>query len=198
MSDGAVFLETERMILREFTNADEDLLVELDNDAEVMHFLNNGAPVPRAEIVDETLPAFLGYYEHPERGYGFWAAIEKSTGDFLGWFHFRPNEDDDPHEPELGYRLHRAAWGKGYGAEGSKALIDIGFERFGVQRVYAQTMAVHTASRRVMEKSGMRYVRTFHAEWPFHIPGDEHGDVEYAIDRTDWEARRRAGGRTDS
>jgi RimJ/RimL family protein N-acetyltransferase len=48
---------------------------------------------------------------------------------------------------------------------------------------------VHTASRRVMEKVGMRLVRTFFADWPDHIPGDEHGDVEYAVTRNEWAAR---------
>jgi hypothetical protein len=40
-----------------------------------------------------------------------------------------------------------------------------------------------------MEKAGLRYVRPFQAEWPYRIPGDEQGDVEYAITRADWEAR---------
>ena len=184
-----VFLETDRLILRRFTMDDEDLLFELDNDPEVMFYLNAGAPVPREEIVDETLPAFLGYYDRFE-GYGFWAAIEKESGRFLGWFHFRPGEGAGPLEPELGYRLHRIAWGRGYATEGSRALIDKGFTEFGVERVYAQTMVVHPGSWRVMEKSGMRRIRIFHAEWPVHIPGDEHGDVEYAITREEWEAGR--------
>jgi RimJ/RimL family protein N-acetyltransferase len=51
-------------------------------------------------------------------------------------------------------------------------------------------MAVNAASRRVMEKTGLRYVRTFHAEWPDRIDGDEHGDVEYAITRQEWAATR--------
>jgi hypothetical protein len=48
-------------------------------------------------------------------------------------------------------------------------------------------MAVHTASRRVREKSGLTLVRTVHQAWPDRIPGDEHGDVEYALPRADWE-----------
>ena len=83
--------------------------------------------------------------------------------------------------------------GKGYATEGSRALIDKGFAEFGVQRVFAETMAVNTGSRRVMEKSGLRFVRAYHAEWPVRIPGDEHGDVEYALDRDEWE-QDRAGG----
>ena len=80
--------------------------------------------------------------------------------------------------------------GQGYAGEGSRALIDHGFTALGVQRVVAETMVVHTASRRVMEKCGMRLVRTFHADWPVRIPGDEHGDVEYAITREEWDAAR--------
>ena len=53
-------------------------------------------------------------------------------------------------------------------------------------------MAVNTGSRRVMEKSGMRFVRTFVMDWPVRIEGDEEGDVEYAIDRAQWEADRAA------
>jgi len=53
---------------------------------------------------------------------------------------------------------------------------------------------VHTASRRVMEKAGLRHVRTFHQEWPYRIPGDEHGDVEYALTRAEWQAARAAPG----
>ena len=186
---GKVVVETERLLLRQFTADDGDLLFELDNDAEVMRYNNGGLPVPRAEIDDETLPAFLGYYERGE-AYGFWAVIEKSTGRFVGWFHFRPQPGDDPFEPELGYRLHVFSWGRGYGTEGSRALIDRGFLEHGVRRVYAEAMAVNIGSRRVMEKAGMRYVRTFDAEWPVRIDGDEHGDVEYAIDRAQWEAAR--------
>jgi RimJ/RimL family protein N-acetyltransferase len=55
-------------------------------------------------------------------------------------------------------------------------------------------MAINTASRRVMEKAGLRFVRAYHAEWPVRIPGDEHGDVEYALDRDEWEQDRAGPG----
>ena len=180
-----VFLETERLMLRRLTADDADLLFALDNDSEVMRFVNGGLPVARAEIVDDYLPAFLSYYERYE-AYGFWAAVEKASGRFLGWFHLRPSPDDGPLEPELGYRLHRFAWGQGLATEGSRALIDKGFTGLGVERVHATTMANNVASRRVMEKVGLRYIRTFPADGPFRIPGNDHGVVEYAIDRAQW------------
>jgi RimJ/RimL family protein N-acetyltransferase len=48
------------------------------------------------------------------------------------------------------------------------------------------------ASRRVMEKAGLTYVRTFHQEWPHRIEGEEHGDVEYALTKADWERQEAA------
>ena len=84
------FLETERLMLRWLTMADVDNLVELDGDPDVMNFIAGGRPTPRDEIVND-LPAFLGYNDRYP-GYGFWAAIEKSTEEFLGWFHLRPPE----------------------------------------------------------------------------------------------------------
>ena len=184
-----IFLETDRLILRQFTLDDIDNLVALDSDPDVMRFLTGGRPTPREVLEFDHLPWYIDNYQKFP-GYGFWAAIEKSTGDFLGWFHFRPHDDDPVDEPELGYRLVKSAWGKGYGTEGSRALIDKGFAEFGVRRVVASTMTVNTGSRRVMEKSGLRFVRTFFMEWPDVIPGGELGDVEYAITREEWEAQR--------
>ena len=185
-----VFLETERLILRRFTADDVDNLVELDSDPDVMHYITGGRGTSRAEIEVDVLPAFLAYYERFP-GYGFWAVIEKATGDFLGWFHLRPAlHDGSPTEPELGYRLRRSAWGKGYASEGARALVRVAFQELGADRVFAETMMVNTASRRVMENAGLRLVRTFHADWPDKIEGDEHGDVEYALTRAEWDAER--------
>lgn len=183
-----MILETDRISLRQFTHDDQHLLFELDNDPQVMRYLNGGQPTDRSEVI-EMLEWCLGYYERGD-AYGLWAAIDNLTGVFVGWFHFRPRQQDGPLEPELGYRLHRANWGKGLATEASQALIDRGFEQFGVERVHAETMVVHAASRRVMEKVGMRLVRTFVADWPVRIEGDEHGDVEYAITRDEWIADR--------
>jgi RimJ/RimL family protein N-acetyltransferase len=183
-----VFLETDHLVLRRFTEDDVENLVELDRDPDVMHFINGGQPTPRHEIESDVLPTFLDYYTR-FAGYGFWAAIEKSTGRFVGWFHFRPARDAPPNEVELGYRLCKSSWGKGYATEGSRALIQKGFSELGVQRVVAFTMVVHVASRRVMEKAGLRLVRTFHQPWPDYIEGEEEGDVEYALLRSEWEGR---------
>jgi RimJ/RimL family protein N-acetyltransferase len=151
-----------------------------------MHFITGGRPTSRREIESDVLPMYLDYHER-FGGYGFWAVIEKSSNRFVGWFHFRPTASDDANEVELGYRLVKSVWGKGYATEGSRALIHKGFSELDVQRVVAFTMVVHVASRRVMEKAGLRLVRTYHQPWPDYIEGEEEGDVEYALLRSEWE-----------
>ncbi|KAA6214680.1 N-acetyltransferase [Streptomyces albofaciens JCM 4342] len=183
------FLETDRLVLRPFTADDAGRLFALDNDPDVMRFINGGRPTTHEEIAERTLPRLL--HDHPCFGTrGYWAASEKGTGVFLGWFEFRPLEDDSPAVVELGYRLNKAAWGRGYATEGARALIDKGFTEFAVERVTANTMAVNRASRRVMEKSGLSFLRSFTGDWPEAIPGSEHGEVEYVLTRDEWERRR--------
>jgi RimJ/RimL family protein N-acetyltransferase len=65
-------------------------------------------------------------------------------------------------------------------------LIDKAFRDLGARRVVASTMTVNAGSRRVMEKCGMSFVRTFFMDWPDKIAGSEQGDVEYAIGREEW------------
>jgi RimJ/RimL family protein N-acetyltransferase len=186
-----VYLETQRLILRRLTHDDLDDLVALDADPAVMRYINGGRPTSSEEMRTDYLPWWLAYYDRGD-AWGFWAAIERDSGRFLGWFHLRPRETDAADEPELGYRLVRDAWGRGLATEGSRALIDRAFEELGARRVYATTMGVNIGSRRVMEKAGMRFVRLFHEELPERVPGDEEGDVEYAITREAWEADRAA------
>ena len=185
-----IYLETERLVLRRFTPDDLDDLIALDADPAVMRYISGGAEMPPDEQPENVLPYWLAYYERGD-AWGFWAAIERSSGAFIGWFHLRPMPGEDPDdEPELGYRLVRSAWGRGLATEGSRALVDKAFTELGARRVHASTMAVNIGSRRVMEKAGLRFVRTFVADWPVRIPGDEEGDVEYAIDRDQWKADR--------
>jgi len=179
-----IFLETERLLLRQFTPDDVDNLVALDSDPDVMRFINGGRPTSREQVEHEILPRYVR--SNQVSGFGTWAAVEKSSGEFVGWFGFRPPADGSTDDPELGYRLRKSAWGQGYATEGSRALIRKGFTEHGVQRVFAHTMTVNLASRRVMEKAGLRFVRTFFLAWPESIDGTAHGDVEYALRKADW------------
>jgi RimJ/RimL family protein N-acetyltransferase len=160
------------------------LLVELDSDLEVMRFLT-GRVTARGEVEGVILPGILRVYdEHP--GLGTFAA--EDSGGFVGWFGLQPTED--PGTVDVGYRLLRSAWGKGYATEGTKALIAKAFGELGMERVVADTMAVNHRSREVMRRAGLRFVRVYHEYFEDPLPGTEFGEVEYAIDRRTWEATR--------
>ncbi len=164
-----IFLETERLILRQFTEDDVNILVELDSDYEVVRYTPDVGKVRDYKVIKtEVLPRFLAFYEQYD-GYGCWAAVEKSTQAFIGWFLFRPVVHASYFDPayanesdvELGYRLRKPAWGKGYATEGSKALISKGFSELETQRVMAVALAANVASIRVMEKVGLKLEKRF-------------------------------------
>jgi RimJ/RimL family protein N-acetyltransferase len=190
-----IILETPRLVMRQFTKDDVDNLFELNSDPEVMRYINGGRPTPREVIRDEIIPFHLALYDRLDR-LGTWAAESSATGEFLGWFHFRPGPGTDITNIDLGYRLRRSAWNKGYATEGSRALISGGFTDLGVERVFGHTMTVNTASRRVMEKCGLTLVRTSPYEGADVIEGAEHGEVEYALTKPEWEARTAGQART--
>ena len=185
-----IVLETERMLLRRFTETDIDNLFALDSDPEVMRYLTGGAGTPREIIENDILPGFLRSYDSADM-FGVWPALEKESMEFLGWFAFRPEDVAHPDTVSLGYRVRRKYWGKGYATEGVRALIYRGFTVPGVRRIVATTYQDNLASRRVMEKAGMRLVRsyrltpadllassTFHTTTPEIWDGD---DVEYEL-----------------
>jgi RimJ/RimL family protein N-acetyltransferase len=193
-----VLLETGRLVLRRFTEDDAQNLFDLDSDPEVMRYLNGGTPTPRGVIEADILPRFSRYDERSPC-FGVWAADERATGEFIGWFSFRPLDDSDPVEVALGFRLRRSSWGQGYATEGARALIHLGFGELGVQRVVATTYEDNLASRRVMEKAGMGFAQTFGmtreelARVDTYDVGAQDlwdgNDVEYALLRSDWEAQ---------
>lgn len=175
----SVYLETERMILRELTFEDEDNLFDLDSDPDVMMFLTLGTPSTREEIKAMIVRVRDLFTKHNNR-YGVWAAIEKDSGKFMGWFLFRPDKEqpENTDRIEIGYRFKKEFWGKGFATEGSKALLKKGFEEFKIPQIFALAMKRNKASWNVMEKLGMSYVR----EYPYDKYPEEL-IVEYSISK---------------
>jgi RimJ/RimL family protein N-acetyltransferase len=185
-----VFLETARLVLRDFTDSDTDVdaLFALHDDPEVMRFINGGKPASRDAIRARTLPQMREGFPAFGGGRACWAAHERKTERFVGWFALRPVQPDSPAVADLGYRLRRDAWGRGYATEGARALVDKGFRDLGVRRIVADTMTVNTRSRRVLEKAGLTFERHFTIDWPEVIEGSDQGDVAYALTRDAWAA----------
>lgn len=156
LPEHVVHLRTERLVMRRFTTGDIDILVELDSDPEVTRWVGQPPP-PTPAAVEARMPNLLGWYDKgPDEGY--WATHLAATGAFIGWFLYRPMREP-PGEPELGYRLRRDAWGKGYATEGSRALVARALNELYVPRVVACAMRPNTASTNVMKKIGMIFER---------------------------------------
>jgi RimJ/RimL family protein N-acetyltransferase len=163
--------------------------VELDGDPEVMRYLE-GRPRTREEV--EILHARRLAVAQGSPGFGFWAGFV--GGDFVGWWILeppsRPDQGAVDGQAELGYRLLPRHWRKGLASEGACELIRHGFEDLGLVRVFAETMAVNTASRATMASVGMAHTRTFQLAFSDPLPGSELGEVEYAVTREQWLSRR--------
>ncbi len=190
-----VFLETPRLFLRNFTEEDASNLYELDSDPDVLRFVNLGVikggtaiGIDYETIKNKTLPTWLCYYEEYEN-YGIWAAVEKTSGEFIAWFHFRPASENlfyfnlgfyDASDIELGYRLKKAKWHQGYATEGALALIHKGFANRETQQVVSMALADRIASIRVMEKVCLKFVaKYFHPEITQEV-------VKYALNRNEF------------
>ena len=173
-------LTTAHLILRPVSPADRADLIALEADAEVMRYLNGGRPVPDAGLFDADFLTPRG--EEPE----VLAAHHQADGTFIGWFSlFDDGVVDGLRSAEIGYRLLRAAWGKGYATEGVQALIEAAFNTLGFDRVRAETMTVNQASRRVLEKAGLHPVKTVFPNCAPLIPGADQGEVIYEVRKTE-------------
>jgi len=128
-------------------------------------------------------------------GLGWWIGYHRDTDDFLGWWSLSPGEPIQvpPRCAEAGWRLAQQNWKQGYATEGATALLDHGFRAVGLDRVWAETMAVNRPSRGVMAKLGMCHLRTDHRAWDHPLPGAEQGEVVYEITREEWLGEKRCG-----
>lgn len=149
-----ISLETERLLLRPFTKNDLSNLIALDSDPEVMRYL--GGKLTPVRQLEETLNILL---ERQPRwvNYGTWATDLKSTGENVGWFTFKPvpRLNDDY---EIGYRLKRKFWGQGIATEGSKMLVDYGFQKRSLPKIIGLTHLENYASQKVLKKCGLKEV----------------------------------------
>ncbi|WP_327046863.1 GNAT family N-acetyltransferase [Microbispora sp. NBC_01189] len=185
-------LRTDRIELVPLADEHLEDEIELDADPEVMRYLT-GRARDRAEV--EVLHRRRLAAAERVDGLGFWAGLV--DGRFAGWWILEPptRADQGPAEgqAELGYRLLRRHWRQGLASEGARELLRHAFEDLRLSRVFAETMAVNTASRATMRAIGMRHVRTFHPDWEEPLPGSHLGEVEYAITRERWLASRADG-----
>jgi len=147
-------IETNRLYFREFTEADAPLVYQLNSDPEVMRYLHE-PETTMANAVDAIrsiiLPQYALYH------HGRWALYVKDSNTFIGWCGLKYLKERE--EIDLGYRLMKTAWGKGYATEAAKATIEYGFNTLNMPRLVARAHIENTASLQVIEKCGFHFIR---------------------------------------
>ncbi len=156
-----IFIETERLILRELLDSDVKGIFELDADPEVHEYLGKN-PITTIEQASEVISFIRKQYV--DNGIGRLAIIEKETNSFVGWGGFKlvtELTNGHQHYYDLGYRLVKRFWGKGYATEAAKGSIAYAFNELKLSTIYAIADANNMPSRHVLEKCHFEYVETF-------------------------------------
>ena len=145
-------LDTARLRLRQWRDEDLAPFARLNADAEVMEFFPARLSRESSDAVARRLRDKLA-----ERGWGLWAVEERASGEFIGFIGLQPPAVQLPFSPciEIGWRLARAYWGKGYATEGARAALRAGFATLGLDEIVAFTALGNRRSRAVMERLGM-------------------------------------------
>ncbi|KGD96156.1 GCN5 family acetyltransferase [Achromobacter sp. RTa] len=188
----SIEVETPRLVLRQWRSADHAPFAALNGDPRVTEYL---LPLTAAESDALAGRLAAGIDEH---GWGFWAVEAPGVAPFIGFVGIKPLQPTLPFAPgvEIGWRLARPHWGKGYASEAAAAALKVGFEQVGLDEIVAFTVTGNQRSRAVMERLGMRAdLNPFdHPAVPEGSPLRQH--VLYRIGRDDWRAQK--NGDTDS
>ena len=148
-----IVFETPRLILGQFIEADAPLILQLNSDPEIVKYVHEPVLTTLEQakkiIVDIILPQY-------KNNLGRWATYTKSNNEFIGWcgLKYRPELD----EIDLGYRLKKSAWGKGYATEAAKHTLDHSFNKLDLKLITGRAHIENIASIKVLEKIGMHFI----------------------------------------
>jgi len=180
-------LETERLTLRDWQDADWEPFFAATNTPAVMRWLGGVMDADKMAGARERLER----YQQTD-GHTFWAVERREDAAILGFCGLkRCNSPGGPAgEFEIGWRLAEEAWGKGYAKEAAQASLKAGFEQFGAPQIIALTVQNNTASWGLMQRLGMTRRTDLDFEEAGFDPDDPHVIV-YSISRKQWEQSNR-------
>jgi [ribosomal protein S5]-alanine N-acetyltransferase len=176
-------LQTDRLFLRHYTEADAQFLFDMESEPDVLRYIGR-KPLADLDAYREKIRAtFLPYYDKPG-GFGPWAIIEKASEEYVGHCSMRSGTDSNiatemgfgSDDCEMGYGLRKPSWGKGYATEIVQALVRRAFGELGANVVVACVTIDNVASVRVLEKAGLKRVGV-----PICLPGENELSVKYAM-----------------
>ena len=157
-------IETARLLLREWHDADVERYADICSDPLVMRYM---WPEARAQTYEEAAADVARLREHWDRqGFGHWVVEEKATGRMVGRTGLKHHPDwaPDPENTECGWLYAREVWGRGYATEAALEVVRFGLESLGRPDVISIAHPDNAASRRVMEKVGLTYAGSRHWE----------------------------------
>jgi RimJ/RimL family protein N-acetyltransferase len=180
-------IRTPRLLLRQWRCSDREPYAALNADPQVMRFFRGTLSRDASDRdVDGWQAALL------ERGWGNWAVEVVESGAFAGFIGLSIPKRALPFTPcvEVGYRLARAYWGRGYATEGARAALDVGFDKLGLEEIVSFTALLNLPSQAVMRRIGM-----INAKVDFDHPALPEGSelrrhCLYRISRAQWMAAR--------
>jgi RimJ/RimL family protein N-acetyltransferase len=178
-------LVTPRLVLRAWEDRDREPWRAINADPDVTRYIGDGRP-RSADESDESIERFRRLWR--DDGFSFWAVEERAAGRCVGFCGMQPVPGGSG-RIEIGWRLERAAWGRGLATEAALPTRDWAFDQLGLHRLVALFQHPNVASRRVMEKLGMT------------LDGDEL-NLEgipirvYALERREWARMRVAASPT--
>jgi ribosomal-protein-alanine N-acetyltransferase len=168
----AIQLETERLILKQFSEEDAEYLFELNSDPDVTKYVGEGA----YKNIDDVRNFIRNYDQYEKYGQGRLNIFSKQTGEYIGWCGLKYLADKE--YTDLGYRLLKRHWGKGYATEAAIVCLDYGFKVLNLDKIIGTAMKENTASIKVFEKLGLRYSHDDNC-------GEQPG-VVYVITKEEW------------
>lgn len=149
---------TERLILRLWKQSDREPFAAMNADPDVMRYFPSTRTREESDSMVNAVEQILA-----DKGWGLWAVEEKSSGAFIGFVGLNIPGYELPFSPviEIGWRLDKAFWGKGYAPEAARKALEIGFQQFAMKEIVAFTALTNLPSQRVMEKIGMTRCEEF-------------------------------------
>jgi RimJ/RimL family protein N-acetyltransferase len=165
-------IRTDRLLMRRWLDSDRGPFAALNADPETMRYFPATLDRPASDALVDRIESRFEQY-----GYGLWALEVIETGEFIGFTGLNPMPDDVPGAggTEVGWRLARQAWHRGYATEAARAALDVAFGGVGLKEIWSMTAVINDPSQAVMRRLGLNEVARFdHPRIPVGHPLRPH------------------------
>lgn len=157
-----IYIETERLILRELLPSDATGMFALNSNPNVLQYLGI-QPITTLDECRKSIRFIRDQYER--NGIGRWAVVLKDSYEFIGWAGLKLVDEmtinNHRNHYDLGYRFIEKFWGQGYGYEAAQSIVNYGLQQLKIAKIYAFLDTNNTGSKRILEKCGLKFIEKF-------------------------------------